>query len=177
MSAPTVESGVDDGSFELPSVELRHLAASLQSRMFGRRAGPVHIGRFVLLDRLGEGRMGVVHAAYDDQLDRKIAVKIQRADVGDAPHSGDRIRREAIALARLSHPNIVQVFEVGAIDGRWFVAMEFIRGHTLRCLMDEPRPDWRRTLAVYLQAGQGLAAAHAAGLVHRDFKPESGLAV
>ena len=134
---------------------------------------PFRIGRYTILRRLGRGGMGVVYAAYDDKLDRKIALKLvyvsrERGTIGQA-----RLLREAQALARLSHPNVVQVYEVGEHDRQVFLAMEFVSGVTLRSwARATPRP-WREVLAIYLQAGRGLAAAHAVGLVHRDFKPKS----
>jgi len=80
---------------------------------------------------------------------------------------------EAQALARLSHPNVVQIYEVGEVGDQLFVAMEFITGDTLRAWMERGDHDWRRTVGVFVEAGQGLAAAHAAALIHRDFKPEN----
>ncbi|MBK7828726.1 MAG: protein kinase [Nannocystis sp.] len=133
------------------------------------------IGRFTVLGRLGEGAMGIVYAAYDDQLDRKVAVKVLRSDTTrHAPQARDRLLREAQAMARLSHPNIVTVHEVGAHDGEVFIAMEFVRGQSLASWMRTPR-SWRTSVETLLLAGRGLAAAHAAGLVHRDFKPANVL--
>ncbi|MDC0718939.1 serine/threonine-protein kinase [Nannocystis bainbridge] len=130
-----------------------------------------HIGRFTILERLGEGAMGIVYAAYDDQLDRKVAVKVLRNDTARRePLARERMLREAQAMARVSHPNIVTVHEVGDHDGEVFIAMEFVRGQNLAQWLKVARP-WRARVETLLQAGRGLATAHAAGLVHRDFKP------
>ncbi|WP_170136385.1 protein kinase domain-containing protein [Nannocystis exedens] len=130
-----------------------------------------HIGRFTILERLGEGAMGIVYAAYDDQLDRKVAVKVLRSDSSQRePQARERMLREAQAMARVSHPNIVAVHEVGYHDGEVFIAMEFVRGQSLATWLKAARP-WRARVETLLQAGRGLAVAHAAGLVHRDFKP------
>jgi tetratricopeptide (TPR) repeat protein/predicted Ser/Thr protein kinase len=130
----------------------------------------VKIGRFTALGKVGAGGMGVVYAAYDDDLDRKVAVKL----LLDAdPGTEERLKREARALAKLRHPNVVTVFEVGRHEGQLFVAMEFVDGQTLRRWWESESPDVDRILEVFDAAGQGLAAAHDAGLVHRDFKPEN----
>jgi predicted Ser/Thr protein kinase len=132
------------------------------------------LGRYRLEHELGAGAMGVVYAAFDADLERRIALKVLRV-VAPTPEAKDRLLREARAMARLSHPNVVTVYEVGTANGRDFVAMELIRG--------EPLVDWlratRRTpdaiIDAFLAAGRGLAAAHAAGIVHRDFKPHNVL--
>lgn len=136
------------------------------------------IGRFLVLREIGAGGMGVVFEAYDPELERKVAIKLLHGAPGQ-PDSGSpeavRLLREAQAIAQLSHPNVVTVFDVGTRGGRVFVAMELVAGEDLhRWLRARPRP-WRETLGVFLQAGEGLAAAHAAGLVHRDFKPANVL--
>ncbi|HEU0035012.1 MAG TPA: protein kinase [Kofleriaceae bacterium] len=127
------------------------------------------LGRYVVLARLGEGGMGVVYAAYDPELDRKVALKLLRR-TGDAAQQ--RLRDEARAIAQLAHPNVVAVHDVGEAAGEVFVAMEHVDGTTLRDWLRTPRkPD--EILDVFVQVGRGLAAAHAVGLVHRDVKPSN----
>ncbi|MCA9718568.1 MAG: serine/threonine protein kinase [Myxococcales bacterium] len=138
-------------------------------------SGAEKIGRYAVLGVLGEGGMGVVYSAYDDDLDRKVALKLVRSLGAHGREERLRIKREAQALARLSHPNVVQVYEVGEHRGQLFVAMEFIRGATLSEWIALGDHDWRARLEILIAAGRGLAAAHEAGLVHRDFKPENVL--
>ncbi|MCR9160274.1 MAG: protein kinase domain-containing protein [Nannocystaceae bacterium] len=132
------------------------------------------VGRYVILDVVGEGGMGIVYAAYDPELDRKLALKLLRTASSERRAERRRLRliREAQAMARLSHANVITVHDVGTIDDQVFVAMEFIEGCSLAdwIRMDH---DWRHVVDVFVQAGEGLAAAHAAGLVHRDFKPDN----
>ncbi|WP_223753606.1 serine/threonine-protein kinase [Myxococcus sp. RHSTA-1-4] len=135
------------------------------------------VGRFIPLKLLGQGGMGVVYAAYDPDLDRKVALKLLRVAEPDADLEAGRTRllREAQAMARISHPNVIPVFEVGTWDGQVFVTMEMVEGGTLRDWLREKPRSWREVLQTYLAAGRGLEAAHAAGLVHRDFKPTNVL--
>jgi tetratricopeptide (TPR) repeat protein len=136
------------------------------------------VGRFVVVDRVGVGATAEVHVAYDPKLDRKVGLKLLRPSPSApeySPHSLEkRLVREAQALARLSHPNVVPVFDVGMHGDRVFVAMEYVEGTTLRTWLARPRA-WRDALAMFIQAGRGLAAAHAVGIIHRDFKPENVL--
>ncbi len=135
------------------------------------------IGRYVVIDVLGRGGMGIVYRAYDPDLDRRIALKLLRptasAEDSGATAGRDRLLREAQALAQLAHPNVVSVFDVGVAEGDVFVAMELIDGATLRGWVEGKRPPIREVVRAFVSAGEGLAAAHDAGLVHRDFKPEN----
>ncbi len=133
------------------------------------------VGRYVLLERIGAGSMGVVHAAYDPELDRKVAIKLLAATIaGDAHGSpGIRLLREAQALAKLSHPNVVAVYDVGAHDGQIWIAMEFVAGQTLGAWARARPRRWSELLEVLRDVARGVAAAHAASLVHRDLKPDN----
>jgi len=127
------------------------------------------LDRFVIIDELGRGAMGTVYAAFDTKLERQVAVKLL--------HSADRgigsLLAEAQALARINHSNVVTVHDVGEHQGRLFLAMELVRGRTLRDYQRAPGQLWRDILEHYRQAARGLAAVHAADLVHGDFKPEN----
>jgi tRNA A-37 threonylcarbamoyl transferase component Bud32/tetratricopeptide (TPR) repeat protein len=134
------------------------------------------VGRYVVLDLVGRGAMGEVYAAFDPELNRKIALKLLHrggAHGDDADVARRRLLREAKAIARLSDPNIVTVHDAGTIEGRVFIAMEFVEGQTAHEWARATPRAWREVLDVYLAAGRGLAAAHAAGIVHRDFKPHN----
>jgi tetratricopeptide (TPR) repeat protein len=135
------------------------------------RKGTV-VGRYVALHEVGRGAMGAVWAAYDPRLDRRVAIKLL-LDRSDRAEALERLLREAQSLARLNHPNVVSVHDVDEFDDRVFVAMEFVEGRTLRQWQREQTRPWRIVLDTYRQAAMGLAAAHAAGVIHRDFKPEN----
>ncbi|MDC0722084.1 serine/threonine-protein kinase [Nannocystis bainbridge] len=133
------------------------------------------IGRFTVLSYLGAGAMGIVYAAYDPELDRKVALKALRPQGRPESHGRVRLHDEAQAMAKVSHPNVAVVHEVGLHDDGIFIAMEFVHGETLQAWLEkQPRP-WPEVLDAFIQAGRGLAAAHAAGLVHRDFKPNNAM--
>ncbi|MBL8910911.1 MAG: serine/threonine protein kinase [Archangium sp.] len=139
-------------------------------------AGPSQrerLGRYVLLGVLGEGGMGRVLRAYDPQLDRRCALKLVKAERA-SPEAAARLVREAQAMAKLQHPNIVTVFDAGENDGEVFVAMELVEGPSFADWLKSARP-WREVVERFCEAGLGLQAAHDAGLVHRDFKPANVL--
>jgi len=135
---------------------------------------PSQIGRYLLLDPIGEGGMGIVYAAWDPRLDRRVALKVLRHGPKLPLNAQPRLLREAQALARLSHPNVVEIFDVGVIDDQVFLAMALVDGAPLHVWQRQPRR-WTEILAAYIQAGRGLAAAHRERLVHRDFKPHNVL--
>ncbi|MCX4241424.1 serine/threonine-protein kinase [Paraliomyxa miuraensis] len=180
MAAPTpldgdsvsLPSPRDSGRGGVGAVTQDRIGALVFERLFEQKPEVLRIGRFSVLERIGRGGMGTVYAAYDEQLDRKIAIKV----IGSADFADDvarrRLEREAQAMARLTHTNVVTVYEVGNTDGEVFVAMEFIRGKSLAEWIND-EPDWREVLDAFVQAGRGLVAAHQAGLVHRDLKPHN----
>lgn len=132
-------------------------------------------GRYVVLERLGIGGMGYVYSAYDPDLDRRVALKILRPDRQNSEvetrKAQARLLREARVLAKLQHPNVISIYDVGTLDGQVFLAMAFVEGENLEHWMRRRERPWRQVLNRFISAGRGLAAAHAAGLVHRDFKP------
>ncbi|HEY0253590.1 MAG TPA: serine/threonine-protein kinase, partial [Kofleriaceae bacterium] len=135
---------------------------------------PPRLGHFEIVGRLGAGGMGMVFEGRDTVLHRRVALKILHPSRVGGAIAPARLLREAQALAKLSHANVVTVFEVGMAGDDPFVAMELVEGETLLAWMDHPHT-WRDVLDVFLAVGRGLAAVHALGLVHRDFKPSNVL--
>jgi tetratricopeptide (TPR) repeat protein/predicted Ser/Thr protein kinase len=129
------------------------------------------LGRYIVIEELGHGAMGVVYKAYDPELDRKVALKVLRKVQAEGRA---RLVREGQAMAKLAHPNVAAVHDVGVYREQVFIAMELVEGQDLRVWMLAQHP-WREVLATFVQAGRGLAAAHTAGIVHRDFKPDNAL--
>jgi tetratricopeptide (TPR) repeat protein len=130
----------------------------------------MEFGRYRIVHRIGSGGMGTVYSAFDPTLDRTVALKVLHEKVESAD-AEQRLLREAQAMARLSHPNVVTVHDAGMEDGRPYVAMEFVEGYDLRTWLRREQRGWRDIVDKFVAAGDGLAAAHAAGLIHRDFKP------
>ncbi len=131
------------------------------------------VGRYQILEKIGMGGMGIVFAAYDERLDRKVALKVLQSRHVDWVQN--QVFREARAAARVSHPNVVPIYEVNRANGIIHLSMEFVDGPTLSRWQTEPGRTWRDKIAMYLQAGRGLEAAHAANVIHLDFKPENVL--
>nr|MCH9685702.1 serine/threonine-protein kinase [Deltaproteobacteria bacterium] len=169
--------------------------AELEQRLFSRTIEPVRLNRYVLLERLGSGGFGVVYLGYDPELDRRVAIKLlhgRKADDRslDKAAPGGELLVEAQAMAKFSHPNVVAIHDVGSFDASershlhtlgprgsadatgTFIVMELVDGVTLRQWLTEPRLPLE-IIEVFVQAGQGLAAAHRAGLIHGDFKPDN----
>ncbi|MEM6734033.1 MAG: serine/threonine-protein kinase [Myxococcota bacterium] len=163
----------NENTVEVVDLDEAQARARVRARLFGEPLEPVRIGRFVVVDRIGSGAMGVVYSAYDSRLDRKVALKFMRRELM-AERGQHRLLREARAMAQLSHANVVTVHEAGTIDGSVFIAMEHVDGVTLREWCEQER-SLDETLAVLIDAGRGLAAAHAAGVTHGDFKPDNVL--
>jgi tetratricopeptide (TPR) repeat protein len=153
-------------------VAMEVVESRVHERLFGEPIRTVTIGRFRVLSPAGAGGMGVVFAAHDPELDRRVAIKL----VGPRSTSSSqaRLKAEARTMARLSHPNIVAVHDVGAFSGGIYVAMEYIDGDTLDRWLAQARA-WPEIVDVFVQAGRGLAAAHGVGVVHGDFKPSNAM--
>ncbi len=154
------------------------LLAMVESQLFSStRSQPATLDRYEIKDRLGAGGMGVVYRAHDPELSRDVAIKLLHQRTSRTSSARTRLRQEARALADVSHPNVVQVYDVGTEpeSNAIYISMELVLGVDLRQWLEaEPRP-WRPVLEMFLAAGRGLAAAHDRGLVHRDFKPSNVL--
>src|SRR4051812_48807456 len=172
---------VGDASIAAGTATIALRGASARARVPAPAESPgrgSEIGRYVVLGLVGRGGMGEVYAAYDPELDRRVALKLLAPGGGatagiESDEARARLLREAQAIARLSHPNVVVVHDAGTYRGRVFIAMEFVEGLTLADWLKERPRAWRELQEVFGQAGRGLAAAHEAGLVHRDFKPHN----
>ncbi|MBL8678878.1 MAG: serine/threonine protein kinase [Myxococcales bacterium] len=156
------------------SSPVRERAAEANARGGAPLARGDSLGRYIILDLLGEGAMGSVYRAYDSELDRRVALKLLRAHTITDEREA-RLLREARALAQLAHENIVTVFDAGRLEDRAFVALELVEGETLRAWIERENPRWKPVLERFTRAARGLAAAHAAGIVHGDFKPDNVL--
>ena len=182
---------------ELSETELQHVEAHLQgcadcravlaeaARSLESRAlepgtndagGPTNIARYQVVALLGAGASGVVYRGFDPQLKRPVALKLLRPELhGRKPEQSERLLREAQAMARLSDPHVVAVYDVGLHQGMVYLVMEYVDGHTLSAWLSEAPRSLIEILRVFFDAGRGLSAAHHKGLVHRDFKPENVL--
>jgi tRNA A-37 threonylcarbamoyl transferase component Bud32/tetratricopeptide (TPR) repeat protein len=158
---------MDDGTQSLPPPAARNADLLVRGAT---------IGRYIVVGLLGRGGMGDVYGAYDPELDRKVAIKLVRTHRDKRISASDgrsRLLREAQAIAKLSHPNVVGVYDVGTFEDSVFITMELIEGHTVGYWLQQAPRTWREILAIFQAAGRGLAAAHRAGMVHRDFKPDN----
>jgi len=170
VASERTDSPAEPGLAPRPADTLRAelMRLRLREQMFGEPTAPPQIDRFRVLERIGSGGMGSVYLAWDEGLARSIALKFLHQ------REGDELVREAQALARIAHTNVVGVFDVGVHEGRVWLAMEYVPGRTLRD-WQRSRPSLAERLARWIAAGRGLAAVHEAGLIHRDVKPDNVL--
>ncbi|MBL4688580.1 MAG: serine/threonine protein kinase, partial [Nannocystaceae bacterium] len=163
MDPEAITLQADKAATTNPTEEVRTLASKGTS-----------VGRYIVLREVGRGAMGAVFVAIDPKLDRRVALKLLLDDT-HCPTATARMIREAQSLASLNHPNVVTVYDAGEHDEHVFIAMEFVEGKTLRQWQGRELRPWRDVLAAYQQAAMGLAAAHAHGVTHRDFKPDNAM--
>lgn len=169
-----LESPADHPLVHSPELFARQRKAQSRARVLDGRFEPIRVGRFSVLHKLGEGAMGLVYAAYDQELDRKVALKFLHPSRSDDDQAIHRMVREAQALARVSHPHLIAVFEVGRFEGLVYLAMELVAGATMRAWIEQPRP-WPLVLRHWCSVAAALTAVHDAALVHRDIKPDNVL--
>lgn len=168
---PSSDAGLGAAFADEPDdLQARQMLAGLRRRLAGTDVAPITLDRYRLGDKLGEGGMGVVYRAHDPRLERDVALKVLHRGAATA-----RLRREARALAALSDPHIVQVYDVGEWEGQTFIAMELVEGPTLHTWLAAGLRSVPEVLDAFVAAGQGLAAAHRASVIHRDFKPTNVL--
>ncbi|MCA9656529.1 MAG: protein kinase, partial [Myxococcales bacterium] len=182
-----------DGALGWDAIEEHRVLAQIERRLFARAREPVRLSRYLLLRPLGSGGTGVVYDGYDPELARRVAVKVLRSgkrNQESVKRARARFLREAQSIARLSHPNVIAVHDVGtytaeelapgtregleredAEEEGVFIVMELVEGQDLSQWLDRSSRSWREVVDLFLAAGEGLAAAHRAGIVHRDFKP------
>ncbi len=192
QTVDTLGHAIDD-ALGWDVLEEHRALAQIESRMFARARDPVRLSRYLLLRPLGSGGTGVVYDGYDPELARRVAIKVLRSGRNDhesVQRARARFVREAQSIARLSHSNVIAVYDVGTYsadelapgtreglergsvqDAGVFIVMELVDGHDLATWLERDARTWREVIEVFLAAGEGLAAAHAAGIVHRDFKP------
>ncbi len=141
-------------------------------RAVGDKSIPQRIGRFKILDLLGRGGMGAVYLAFDEKLDRKVAIKVPEFKSSQSKSALTRFYREARSAAKLSHPNLCQVYDVGEVDDQHYIAMAYIQGHTLSRYIDSDRKNDPKTAAVIIRKiARAMEEAHSSGVIHRDLKP------
>ena len=170
---PTLQHA-DDERPSVDDTDALAMHAELERRLFGSVSGEHRtktMGRFEITGRLGSGANGNVYRAIDPTLDRTVALKVLRPDVALPPDAGERLKREAVALAALSHPNVVALFDVGIEGGAVYVVMELVDGEDLAAWLAGRRRSWRELVRVFAEVADGLAAVHERGMSHRDIKP------
>jgi len=131
------------------------------------------ISHYRILEKIGEGGMGIVYKAHDTSLDRDVALKFLPLYLTSDSNEKERFHHEARAASALSHPNITTIYEIGEHEGQLFIAMEYVEGRTLKQLVESEPPSVKKALEIAIQVGEGLAAAHEKGIVHRDIKGEN----
>lgn len=170
---PTTIGSSEDGLTRAP-IGLELVRLSLRKKLFGDEPGEVRIGRYVIVREIGSGGMGTVFEARDEKLQRRVALKLLRPYLDDS-RAQQRFLREAQGLAQLSHPNVVPVYDLGHWEGRIWIAMEYVSGQTLGAWVAATKPSQAEIVRNWTAAARGLAAIHAANLIHRDIKPQNVL--